>query len=185
MNKHKHAQSGQTIVEFAMVVPLFLLLVFGLIDFSRLLFTYVSLTNGAREMARVAAVSTNWSSASTLAAFNNYAMFGGGRNATTDSVTVITGTAACARLRDTGSTCGSTAQRTITCPMTSTPTANPPLTTCSGTLSAPPSSGFVEVQVAYTFDFNPLFQNRLAGVIDVSFMRPTTQVTTTSRAYVE
>ena len=45
---------AQSLVEFAVVVPLFLLLLFALIDFSRLLFTYVSLSNGAREMARVA-----------------------------------------------------------------------------------------------------------------------------------
>jgi len=61
------------------------------------------------------------------------------------------------------------------------------IATC--TLSAPafppPRGGFVEVQVNYTFQFNPLFQNRLAGVVDVSFMRPTALVATTTRAYVE
>jgi hypothetical protein len=67
--------------------------------------------------------------------------------------------------------------------MTSSPTSNPPLTTC--TLTQPSSGGFVEVQVTYSFQFNPLFQNRLAGVVDVSFMRPSAQVTTTARAYVE
>ncbi|HEV7665304.1 MAG TPA: TadE/TadG family type IV pilus assembly protein [Chloroflexota bacterium] len=178
----KQRHTGQSLVEFALVVPLFLLLVFGLIDFSRLLFTYVSLSNGTREMARVAAVSTNWSSPTAVAAFNNYAMFGGGRDATTDSVTVVTGTAACGRTRDTGGTC-SPAPPKVTCPMTSTPTANPPLSGC--TLNQPSSGGFVEVQVTYTFQFNPLFQNRLAGVTDVWFMRPTAQVTSTSRAYVE
>ena len=50
----KHKTKAQSLVEFALVVPLFLLLVLGLIDFSRLLFTYVSLSNATREMARVA-----------------------------------------------------------------------------------------------------------------------------------
>jgi Flp pilus assembly protein TadG len=174
--------SGQSLVEFALVVPLFLLLVFALIDFSRLIFTYVSLSNGTREMARVAAVSTGWSSANATDAFNNQVVFAGTRNSTTDSVTVLSGNAACARARDTGGTC-STAPASVTCPLTSTPTANPPLSSC--TLSQPSSSGFVEVQVSYTFQFNPLFQNRLSGVTDVSFMNPTALVTTTARVYVE
>ena len=33
-------------------------------------------------------------------------------------------------------------------------------------LSQPPQGGFVEVQVNYTFQFAPLFQTRLQGVID-------------------
>ncbi|GAC1324567.1 MAG: hypothetical protein NVSMB2_22770 [Chloroflexota bacterium] len=186
---------GQSLVEFALVVPLFLLLVFALIDFSRMLYTYVSLSNAAREMARVGAVSTNWSSINTVNAFNNYAMFGGGRDATTDSVTTLSGTGACARARDAGGTCttvtaaqsslpmaGAT-MMSVPCPMTSTPTSSNPLSNC--TLYQPPSAGFVEVQVAYTFQFNPLFQNRLSGVIDVSFMNPTVQLNTTARSYVE
>jgi Flp pilus assembly protein TadG len=180
------AQRGQAVVEFAFVVPLFLLLMLGLIDFSRLLFTYVSLANGAREMARVAAVtyswnSGQWNSANAVTAFNNYALFAAGRNASTDSVTIVTGNHACAQARDTGGTCSGTA---VTCPMTSTPTSSPPLAT-SCTFSAPPSGGFVEVQVSYTFQFAPLFQDKVAGVIDVSFMRPTALVTTTARAYAE
>lgn len=174
------------------MVPLFLLLVFGLIDFSRMLYTYVSLSNAAREMSRVGAVSTNWSGTNTVNAFNNFAMFGGGRNAASDSVTVLVGTGTCARTRDAGGSCTTVASGTtlvgsnmvsIACPMTSTPTSSAPLSSC--TLTQPPNAGFVEVQVAYTFQFNPLFQNRLSGVIDVSFMNPTIQLTTTSRSYVE
>jgi Flp pilus assembly protein TadG len=172
----RRRRSGQSLVEFALVVPLFLLLVFALI------FTYVSLSNGTREMARVAAVSTGWSSSNATDAFNNQVVFAGTRNSTTDSVTVLSGNAACARARDTGGTC-TTAPASVTCPLTSTPTANPPLSAC--TLNQPNSSGFVEVQVSYTFQFNPLFQNRLSGITDVSFMNPTALVTTTARAYVE
>jgi Flp pilus assembly protein TadG len=173
---------AQSLVEFALVVPLFLLLVVALIDFSRLLFTYVSLSNATREMARVAAVSTNWSSAEAIATFNNQAMFTSGRSSATDSVTVITGNAACARSRDIGATCA-TGPTTRTCAMTSTPTANPALSGC--TLNPPTNGGFVEVQTVYVFQFNPLFQNKVEGVIDVWFMRPTATVTTTARAYVE
>ena len=174
---------GQSLVEFALVVPLFLVLAFAIIDFSRLLYTYVSLSNAAREMARVDAVTTNWSSSSAVDAFNNYAMFAGGRNGLSDSVTVVTGNAACARTRDTGGTC-TPGPSSVTCAMTTTPTASPPLaSTCN--LTQPSSSGFVEVQVTYRFQFNPLFQNRLIGVGDFSILKPVSQLTTSSRAYVE
>jgi hypothetical protein len=45
--------------------------------------------------------------------------------------------------------------------------------------------GFVQVDVNYTFQFNPLFQNRLASVVDVSFMRQSSQLTTSARTYME
>jgi hypothetical protein len=41
--------------------------------------------------------------------------------------------------------------------------------------------GMLEVDTSYTFHFNPLFQNRLGGVMDVSFMRPISVLTTTTR----
>jgi hypothetical protein len=47
------------------------------------------------------------------------------------------------------------------------------------------ADGFVQVDVNYTFRFNPLFQNRLASVVDVSFMRQTSQLTTSARTYIE
>jgi Flp pilus assembly protein TadG len=165
---------AQALLEFAIVVPLFLLLLFALLDFSRLIFTYVSLSNGAREMARVASVSNGWSSAAAVNAFTNYTIVAGGQNGSTDKVSVIVGDSNCARTRDTGGTCSPTP---TVCTL--------PLSTASCTLPKPKQGGFIEVQVTYTFQFNPLFQTRVDGVIDVSFMRPTALVTTTSRAYVE
>jgi Flp pilus assembly protein TadG len=173
VNRHHHGDRGQSILEFAIVVPLFLLLLFALIDFSRLLFTYVSLANGAREMARVAAVSTNWSGTSAIAAFNNYTIIAGAQDAGT--LTVSTGSATCARTGDAGGTCPGTS---VSCSL--------PLTAGSCTLPTPTQQGgFVQVTVSYTFQFNPLFQTRLDGIIDTSFMRPNAVLTTTSRAYVE
>jgi len=161
-------------LEFALVLPLFLILLFALIDFSRLLFTYVSLSNGTREMARVASVSNGWSSSAAVNAFNNYTIVAGGQNAATDKVSIIVGDSICAQARDTGGTCSPTP---TVCTL--------PLDTATCTLPTPKQGGFIEVQTNYTFQFNPLFQTRLDGVIDVSFMRPTALVTTTSRAYVE
>src|SRR5687767_15081283 len=44
---------GAAVVEFAMVAPLLFLLIFGLIEFGRVVMVQQVLTNGAREGARV------------------------------------------------------------------------------------------------------------------------------------
>lgn len=47
---------GQSMVEFALVAPLFFLLLFGVIEMGRLVWTNHELTNGVREGARLAMV---------------------------------------------------------------------------------------------------------------------------------
>jgi Flp pilus assembly protein TadG len=49
-------QSGQAIVEFALVVPIFMLILLGIVDFGRYLNETLILTAAAREGARAAAV---------------------------------------------------------------------------------------------------------------------------------
>jgi len=49
-------QRGSTIVEFALVLPVILLLVFGMIEFGRVLNAQVIIRNAAREGARVGSV---------------------------------------------------------------------------------------------------------------------------------
>lgn len=51
------SQKGQTFAEFAIVLPIFLLLVFGIIQFGILFNNYVTLTDAVRVGARQAAVS--------------------------------------------------------------------------------------------------------------------------------
>jgi Flp pilus assembly protein TadG len=48
--------SGQALVEFALVIPIFLLVLVTLFDFGRAVFAYNTLTNAAREGARIAIV---------------------------------------------------------------------------------------------------------------------------------
>lgn len=54
---------GQALVEFALVFPLLLLMLFGIIDAGRLIYTYNTVANAARNGARVAIV--NQSTAGT------------------------------------------------------------------------------------------------------------------------
>ncbi len=49
-------ESGQTLVEFSMVLPIMLVLIFALVDFGRAFHTWLVVTNAAREGARTAAV---------------------------------------------------------------------------------------------------------------------------------
>jgi len=51
---------GQSLVEFALVFPIFLLLLFGLIDIGRYVYTVNALSQAAREAARFGSVGT-WS----------------------------------------------------------------------------------------------------------------------------
>ncbi len=64
---------GSTAVEFALLLPILLVMVFGLIDFGRALNAQISLTQAAREGARLAALgdSTSDVTARTQAAAGN------------------------------------------------------------------------------------------------------------------
>src|SRR3954468_3734039 len=56
MKRRRGRTRGQSLVEFAVVLPIFLLGVCGLFDLGRAVFAYTSLTNAAREGARLAIV---------------------------------------------------------------------------------------------------------------------------------
>ncbi len=51
---------GQALVEFALVLPLFLLIVFGTIDVGRFVYAHSTLSQAAREGARLGAVEAYW-----------------------------------------------------------------------------------------------------------------------------
>ena len=54
--RQKKNERGQAIVEFALVLPLLLILLFGVIDFGRALQTYITINNASREGARLGAI---------------------------------------------------------------------------------------------------------------------------------
>jgi Flp pilus assembly protein TadG len=54
LSNPKGSQSGQELVEFALVLPLLLLVVFGVLDLGRVFHSAITITNAAREGARYA-----------------------------------------------------------------------------------------------------------------------------------
>ncbi len=49
-------EKGQALVEFALLVPIFLMLLFAIVDFGMGFHAWISVTNAAREGARIGAV---------------------------------------------------------------------------------------------------------------------------------
>lgn len=56
LRKWRETEAGQSLVEFAFILPAFLLLLFALVDFGRGFYTWLVVTQAAREGARAAAV---------------------------------------------------------------------------------------------------------------------------------
>lgn len=63
----KRGRSGQSLIEYALVLPIFLFLILSFLDLSRALFYYSSLTNAVREATRYAIVNKD----ELIAAKNN------------------------------------------------------------------------------------------------------------------
>jgi len=62
---------GQTLVEFALILPVFLMLTLGVVDGARVFSAYIAITNAAREGALYASQGTNytkWCSTTSLVA---------------------------------------------------------------------------------------------------------------------
>jgi Flp pilus assembly protein TadG len=56
----RHRSRGQALVEFALVFPVFVLMLFGLIDMGRYVYFSSTLSQAAREGARLASVEASW-----------------------------------------------------------------------------------------------------------------------------
>jgi Flp pilus assembly protein TadG len=54
--RHRHRTRGQALVEFAMIFPILALVIFGIIDLGRLVYTQNALNEAAREGARAGSV---------------------------------------------------------------------------------------------------------------------------------
>lgn len=60
-----HSGRGQSLAEFALIAPVFFLVVFGIVDFSRMVQSYVTMQHSAREGARYAVTGRGDCAAST------------------------------------------------------------------------------------------------------------------------
>ena len=56
LRPHARDARGQALVEFALVLPILLLIIFGIFDAGRLIYTYNTVSNSSRDAARVAIV---------------------------------------------------------------------------------------------------------------------------------
>lgn len=58
LSNSRNGERGSTVAEFAVVSGIFFMLIFGIIEFGRLLYTHNALTDAARRGARYAAINT-------------------------------------------------------------------------------------------------------------------------------
>lgn len=56
MRRHLGHQRGQSLVEFALVIPVFLLILMGVVDFGMAVYKFNGVSQAAREIARVTSV---------------------------------------------------------------------------------------------------------------------------------
>ncbi|WP_462411052.1 TadE/TadG family type IV pilus assembly protein [Neobacillus sp. Marseille-QA0830] len=49
-------ENGQSLVEFALILPIFIMLLFGIIDFGRAFHAYLTIDHAGREAARAASI---------------------------------------------------------------------------------------------------------------------------------
>src|SRR5450756_39922 len=59
LRPHPRSQKSQALIEFALISPVLLLLLFGIVDIGRAVFYYDTITHAAREGARTAARASN------------------------------------------------------------------------------------------------------------------------------
>lgn len=64
LKKFGRNQRGQTLVELAIILPILIVLLMSTIEFGRIFFTYLSVTNASREAARATIISTGVDDAS-------------------------------------------------------------------------------------------------------------------------
>ncbi|MEO2073799.1 MAG: TadE family protein [Bacillus sp. (in: firmicutes)] len=92
------SEKGQSLVEFALVLPLLVLLLFGIIDFARVFHVYLTMDHAGREAARSASIgndvseikSTAVNDAASIGLTADKVVISGTRNSGTDVTITIT-----------------------------------------------------------------------------------------------
>ncbi|GIW17041.1 MAG: TadE/TadG family type IV pilus assembly protein [Tepidiforma sp.] len=65
LRRFRETETGQALVEFTMILPLFVLLFMSMVEFGRAFHTWLLITNAAREGARIAAVQSDLATVQT------------------------------------------------------------------------------------------------------------------------
>lgn len=68
MRTFRRRARGQSLVEFALILPIFLLMIMGVVDFGRAIYAYNAVSNAAREGARLLIVDQTQTAGVYLAA---------------------------------------------------------------------------------------------------------------------
>lgn len=142
---------GQSMVEFALVLPIFLLMLFGLVDMGRLVYANTTLSQAAREAARVASVQAYWVGNTTDASCNQP----GGPTCPADEAAMRTNVVGTANgmMTSVGTIASSGLHISCTGASASTPTGNwtSPPNGCSTAAVRTASGSRVSVRIAMTF----------------------------------
>jgi Flp pilus assembly protein TadG len=141
------AEQGSALVEYALVLIIFMTMLFGIIDFGRALYAYHFVSNAARDATRWAAVNGN--DCTIDSSCNGIGGMNSGPASSTDVQNYVKALAIPAGINTSSTGCGGSA-----C-LTTTPTWNPAGSngpaTCSAFNNNPGCT--VEVQVSYNFSF--------------------------------
>jgi Flp pilus assembly protein TadG len=145
--RRKKLESGNTIIEFTISLAVYLLLLFAILDFGRVLYTYHFVSNAARQATRWAAV--NGATCSNDGSCDGAALMNNGPASAGDVQNYVKNTAPIG-----------------IDPVRITTTASWPDTPagCGATANSPGCP----VQVKVSYDFNFLFPNVYAGDITLS-----------------
>lgn len=150
---------GQGLIEFALVLPVFMLMLFGLIDGGRLIYLSSTLSQAAREGVRVGSVEASWIG-STDGGCNKT----GGPNCPAD-VTALKADVRSAVNRMIAPFASIPAAGIfLSCDATTPPTGNWTGQTCL----SPSSGGFLSVRVVYTYTAITPMIGQLIGSVTLS-----------------
>jgi Flp pilus assembly protein TadG len=170
--RRRPATRGQALVEFALTLPIFVLLIFGLIDMGRFVFGQSTLSQAAREGARLGAVEAYWIGV-TNATEPSCNQTGGPVCPANVAAFRADIAAATNRMMQPFGTISDTDVHIHCDPSTGTPPAGSwtattdAATNCSNPLQRPPQ-GFVSVRVVLRFQpITPIIGQLFSGITEV------------------
>ena len=115
--RHKKRTRGQALVEFALVIPVFLLVLCGILDFGFMLYSRMTVINASREGARIAVTAANRKTVPSLVSgtvANNATALNSGLLSTSTNCIAIKTSGSCNWSTQTSSQAGDAVSVTVT-----------------------------------------------------------------------